>query len=47
MILIDKDPPALTGNRDADLKAMYEFLMYLKEQLNFILTNIERETTNA
>ena len=42
MILIDRQPPTPTGNKDRDLQAMYEYLMYLQEQMNFILTNIEK-----
>ena len=37
---IDKAPPALSGNSGADIKALREYLVYLTEQLNWILTLI-------
>ena len=40
--LIEKDPPPATGNAQADLQALEDYLAYLKEQLNFILTNLQR-----
>ena len=42
MILLDKQPPALTGDTRRDLQVLYEWAMYLYEQLNFILTNLQR-----
>jgi len=40
---IEKRPPALTGDRDADLRAMKEYLDYLHEQMNFILSLIYKQ----
>lgn len=37
---IDKYPPALTGDAKKDLEAMQNYLYYLREQINFILSNM-------
>ncbi len=39
---IEKRPPAPTGDPAADVRAQAEYLDYLREQMNFILTLIER-----
>ena len=44
--LIDKEPPAPTGDAKTDAAAMYRYLCYLREQMNFILTNLGREGQN-
>lgn len=44
--LIDKTPPAPTGDAQADVAALYQYCAYLQEQLNFILTNLNREAGN-
>lgn len=36
--LIEKRPPALTGNAQADVRALSEYVNYLRDELNFILT---------
>lgn len=41
--LIDRTPPETTGNTAQDLRAMQDYLNYLREQINFILTLIYRE----
>lgn len=40
--IIEKDPPTATGNTRADIKALENYLVYLKEQLNWILTIITK-----
>lgn len=40
---IDRTPPPLTGNNSKDLQALREYEVYLREQLNFILTLIYKE----
>lgn len=40
---IDRTPPPLTGNANKDLQAMREYEIYLREQMNFILTQIYKE----
>ena len=37
---IDRMPPAPTGNTAADITAVREYLVWLVEQLNWILTII-------
>ena len=39
---IEKRPPALTGNPTEDNRRMAEYLEYLREQMNYILSLIER-----
>lgn len=47
MILLDRQPPAPTGDARRDTQALYEWAMYLYEQMNFILTNLQKGETNA
>ena len=44
--LIDRTPPVMSGDEKQDVRALYEYIAYLQEQLNFILTNIGREGQN-
>lgn len=44
---IDRDPPIPTGDAKRDSDAMYRYLVYLMEQLNYILTLIQREDDNG
>lgn len=46
MILIDRQPPAPTGDRDKDMQAMLDYMAYLYEQLNFILANVQKGDGN-
>ena len=46
MRLIDRQPPAPTGDTKRDVDALYQYCAYLQEQLNFILTNLSREAGN-
>lgn len=45
--IIEKDPPVATGNVERDIKAQEDYLVYLREQLNFILTNIQRRENSG
>lgn len=44
--LIDKMPPAPSGDAQRDAAAALEYMSYLREQMNFILTNLNREAGN-
>lgn len=44
---IDKAPPTVTGNVGADLIALREYLVYLTEQINWILTLITKVRTEV
>lgn len=46
MRLIDRQPPAPTGDTARDVENIYSYLAYLMEQINFILTNLNREGRN-
>lgn len=39
---IDKTPPAPTGDPQTDISAVITYLYYMREQINFILSIIER-----
>lgn len=39
---IDRKPQALTGDTQKDLQAIAEYLAYLQEQINFILSGLEK-----
>ena len=45
--LIDRTPPEMTGDAEKDMAALFNYISYLQEQLNFILTKIGRETNNG
>ena len=45
--LIEKTPPDLTGDSETDTAAMRNYLLYLREQFNFILTNIYKELNHG
>lgn len=40
---IDKNPPTPTGDVKADIAALQSYLVYLREQINFALSQIDRE----
>lgn len=40
---IEKAPPALTGDAQTDARLLAEYMEYLREQLNFILTLIYKQ----
>lgn len=40
---IDKLPPSPSGETKKDLAAMLEYLCYLREQINFALSIVEKE----
>ena len=40
---IDSLPPAPTGNPEADVRALYQYLCNLVEQLNFIISQINKK----
>lgn len=42
MILIDKTPPVPTGDSKQDVASVYDYLSYMQEQLNYILTIIDK-----
>ena len=39
---IDRNPPELTGDAKKDLAAMQNYLYYLREQVNFILSTMNK-----
>ena len=41
--IIDKQPPKPTGNPEKDAKAALEYMAYLREQMNYILTQIYKK----
>lgn len=43
-IKIDRQPPAVTGNQTTDARAITDYLNYLRETLNFALTQIYKNT---
>lgn len=47
MILIDREPPRMTGNASQDARALRDYLMYLQQQLNFILTQLQKGGANG
>lgn len=38
---IDRNPPDITGDAEKDLRAMQDYLYYLKDRLNYILSRME------
>ena len=38
---IDRTPPQITGDAQKDLRAMHDYLYYLQERLNYILSVVE------
>lgn len=40
---IDRTPPELSGDQAKDQKAILEYMIYLQEQLNWILSLIYKE----
>lgn len=44
---LDISPPQPTGDSKVDLKALHEYLSYQTEQINYILTLIEKELNNG
>jgi len=45
--IIEKDPPVAKGVNETDIKAIEDYLVYLREQLNYILTLIQRGQNNG
>lgn len=43
MRTIDKTPNPLTGDANRDFKILYDYLIYLRDQLNTILAQIGKE----
>ncbi len=43
---LDKMPPVSTGDVRKDLRETMEYLIYLQEQMNFILSKINKQLTN-
>lgn len=41
---IDRNPPDVTGDAENDLRAMQDYLYYLKDRLNYILSITEDKT---
>ncbi len=44
MRYIDKLPPAMTGNTQTDLQSIAAYLCYLQEQMNFILSAMDKKS---
>ena len=44
--LIDRTPPAPSGDAEKDAAAALDYMSYLREQLNFIITHLNREAGN-
>ena len=40
--VIEKRSPAATGNTERDIRALEDHLVYMQEQLNYILQRIQR-----
>lgn len=40
---LDRTPPRPTGNTQQDVKAMADYLNYMVEHLNWILTMLEKQ----
>ena len=40
---IEKSPPAMTGDAQTDARLLAEYMEYLREQMNFILTLIYKQ----
>lgn len=47
MRYIDRTPPVITGNTKADLQSIAAYLSYLQEQMNFILSSMEKQRKNG
>ena len=39
---IDRTPPALTGKPEEDVRRLQDYIVYLHEQLNYLLGQIDR-----
>lgn len=44
MRYIDKLPPPVTGNTQADVQSIAAYLLYLQEQMNFILSTMDKKS---
>ena len=42
--MIDKTPPAPTGDPRTDISAIVTYLYYVREQINFMLHKLEEAT---
>ncbi|MBR4955971.1 MAG: hypothetical protein IKY46_08695 [Clostridia bacterium] len=40
---IDKTPPEMTGDVKKDIKALHDYMTYLRERVNFALNTIEKQ----
>lgn len=40
---IDRTPPTSTGDQKKDAQAVFDYLNYLREQMNYILSLIYRQ----
>lgn len=47
MRYIDRMPPVPTGNTQSDLQSIAAYLSYLQEQMNFILSAMDRKSQDA
>lgn len=47
MRYIDKLPPTMTGNTREDVQSIASYLLYLQEQINFILSAMDRKSQDA
>ena len=42
--IVDRQPPAVTGNPETDARAITDYLNYLRETVNFALMQIYKNT---
>lgn len=42
--ILDRQPPAVTGDPVADARAITDYLNYLRENINFVLMQIYKNT---
>lgn len=40
---IDRMPNPLTGDVNRDLQSIYDYLIYLREQMNMVIAQIEKK----
>ena len=40
---IDRTPPAVSGKTEDDVRRLQDYIVYLHEQLNYILSQIEKQ----
>lgn len=44
---IDRMPPALTGDAKRDVQAMHEYLLYMRESINFAINSIDKKESEG